>query len=52
VSLTDFDITTLRRLEESLWIAETRYDQTYMDEIFARDFLNLGVRGACGHGKN
>jgi hypothetical protein len=43
--LTDLDITSLHRLEESLWIAETRYDQTYMNEIFAPDFFEFGRSG-------
>jgi hypothetical protein len=43
--VTDLDITTLRRLEEELWIAETRYDAVYMNEIFAPDFFEFGRSG-------
>jgi hypothetical protein len=39
------DIATLRRLEEELWIAETRFDETYMNEIFAPDFFEFGRSG-------
>lgn len=35
----------LRRLEESLWIAETRFDQDYMNRIFADDFFEFGRSG-------
>jgi hypothetical protein len=43
--VTDADIATLRRLEEELWIAETRFDQAYMSEIFAPDFFEFGRSG-------
>jgi hypothetical protein len=43
--LSEEDITTLRRLEEELWIAETRYDAVYMNEIFAPDFFEFGRSG-------
>lgn len=44
-TLCESDIATLRRLEESLWIAETRYDGDYMNVIFAPDFFEFGRSG-------
>ena len=35
----------LRRLEESLWRAVTRFDRSYMDEILAADFFEFGRSG-------
>ena len=35
----------LRRLEESLWRAPTRFDRSYMDEILAADFFEFGRSG-------
>ena len=32
-------------LEESLWIAETRFDQEYMNRILAPDFFEFGRSG-------
>jgi hypothetical protein len=43
--LSDADFATLRRLEEVLWIAETRYDNDYMNRIFAADFFEFGRSG-------
>jgi hypothetical protein len=43
--LNESDIATLRHLEEELWIAETRYDAVYMNEIFAPDFFEFGRSG-------
>ncbi len=39
------DIDELRRLEESLWRAETRFDRALMDETFAADFYEIGRSG-------
>jgi hypothetical protein len=36
----------LRRLEESLWVAKTRYDRSLMDVLFADDFFEFGRSGA------
>ncbi|MEM9212665.1 MAG: DUF4440 domain-containing protein [Pseudomonadota bacterium] len=33
------------RLEESLWQAKTRYDDTYMEKILAPDFFEFGRSG-------
>jgi len=35
----------IRRLEESLWRAETRFDQALMDGVFAPDFFEFGRSG-------
>lgn len=35
----------IRRLEESLWQAECRYDNVLMDKIFAVDFFEFGRSG-------
>ena len=39
----DFD--TLRKLEECLWRAETRFDPHLMDQTFAEDFFEFGRSG-------
>jgi len=35
----------LRRLEESLWRAETRFDRDHMNKVLAPDFLEFGRSG-------
>ena len=35
----------LQRLEETLWIEETRFDRTYMDRVLAEDFFEIGRSG-------
>lgn len=39
------DYETLKRLEESLWIADTRFDSEYMDKILSSDFFEFGRSG-------
>jgi hypothetical protein len=39
------DIDALQKLEESLWIAETRYNDEYMEAVFAPDFFEFGCSG-------
>ena len=39
------DVTELQRLEESLWRAETRFDNSYMDAVLAGDFTEFGRYG-------
>ena len=41
----DKDHETLRRLEESLWIASTRFDLKYMEKILSADFFEFGRSG-------
>jgi hypothetical protein len=35
----------LRRLEESLWRAETRFDRDHMNKVLAPDFFEFGRSG-------
>mgnify|MGYP000624677196 CR=1 FL=1 len=35
----------LKALEESLWRAETRFDDAVMDQVFAKDFCEFGRSG-------
>lgn len=35
----------IRRLEESLWQAESRFDNALMDKTFAQDFFEFGRSG-------
>jgi hypothetical protein len=35
----------LRRLEESLWRAETRFDRAHMERVLAADFSEFGRSG-------
>ena len=43
--LSETDLNEIRRLEESLWISETRFDAAFMDKIFAEDFFEFGRSG-------
>ncbi len=45
MQLSTQDIGTFTQLEESLWIAETRYDIAYMDDILHPDFFEFGCSG-------
>ncbi len=44
-TLIDSDYEQLRRLEESLWQAETRFDDIWMNEVLADDFFEYGRSG-------
>lgn len=35
----------IRRLEESLWQAKSRFDNNLMDQVFAEDFFEFGRSG-------
>ena len=35
----------IRKLEESLWQTETRFDNALMDEVFAQDFFEFDQSG-------
>jgi hypothetical protein len=39
------DFEKLKQLEESLWIAETRFDNNYMDNILSPGFFEFGRSG-------
>jgi len=44
-TLSNVDLANLKKLEESLWLAETRFDRNYMNNIFAPDFFEIGRSG-------
>lgn len=39
------DARKLEKLEEELWQEETRFDVPYMQQVMARDFLEIGRSG-------
>ena len=39
------DIQILRELEESLWVAETRFDRDYMERVLSPGFFEFGRSG-------
>jgi hypothetical protein len=41
----DSAVDTLRRLEESLYASETRFDPEHMDRLLAPDFVEFGASG-------
>ncbi len=41
----DDDTDTLKRLEESLWRAKTRFDRAYCELVFADEFFEFGRSG-------
>lgn len=43
--LSPSDLNDIRRLEESLWVAETRFNVALMDDLFAQDFFEFGRSG-------
>jgi len=43
--LNENDLTEIRGLEESLWRANTRFDNELMDRTFAADFFEFGRSG-------
>jgi hypothetical protein len=45
MTLTADEHDQLRRLEESLWRAETRFDRDHMNEVLAPDFFEFGRSG-------
>ncbi|MCB1181769.1 MAG: hypothetical protein KDK55_07125 [Chlamydiia bacterium] len=45
MQIKDEEKETLRKLEESLWIASTRFDFNYMNRILAHDFFEFGRSG-------
>ncbi len=45
MQIRDEEKETLRQLEESLWIASTRFDFNYMNRILAHDFFEFGRSG-------
>lgn len=45
MSLTSESVAQLRKLEESLWLRSTRFDNAYMRGILADDFREFGQSG-------
>jgi hypothetical protein len=45
LTISDADRTELIRLEEAMWIAETRYDKAFQERHFATDFFEFGRSG-------
>lgn len=45
MKISDGNLNQLKRLEESLWVAKTRFDKEYMDKILAVDFFEFGRSG-------
>ena len=45
MTLTEEVINTLKKLEESLWISETRCDKKYMETILSPAFFEFGRSG-------
>ena len=43
--LSDEDKQLLQRLEEELWLEETRFDIPYMERLLAEDFFEIGRSG-------
>lgn len=39
------DFSTLQALEESLWVAETRFDNDHMERTLSPDFFEVGCSG-------
>lgn len=39
------DVDKLRELEESLWVAQTRFDRAYMEQILSPEFIEFGRSG-------
>lgn len=39
------DLEQLRKLEEELWIEDTRFDRPYMEKVMAPDFFEFGRSG-------
>ncbi len=45
MELSNIDYQELQKLEESLWVAETRFDRAYMERVLAPDFFEFGRSG-------
>ena len=43
--ISEEDRSKLQRFEEELWIEKTRFNRTYMDEVMAQDFFEIGRSG-------
>ena len=45
IEISEKDRSQLQKLEEELWIEETRFDRTYMEEIMASEYFEFGRSG-------
>lgn len=45
MELSDKEVAELRTLEEDLWRRETRFDNAYMERVFAEDYFEYGRSG-------
>ena len=45
LQLSSVDFELLKRLEESLWREETRFDASYLERLLADDFTEIGRSG-------
>ena len=45
IEVSEEDRSKLQKLEEELWVAETRFDRPYMEKIMASDFFEFGRSG-------
>ena len=45
MQISNADLKKLRELEESLWVAETRFNKKYMDSILSLSFFEFGRSG-------
>lgn len=45
MQITNEDFEKIKTLEESLWIAKTRFDYNYMDNILSPNFFEFGRSG-------
>ena len=45
LTISGTDRNELQRLEEELWIDETRFDRPYMEKVMANDFFEFGRSG-------
>jgi hypothetical protein len=45
MEISEEDRSKLQKLEEELWIEETRFNRPYMEEVMASDFFEFGRSG-------
>lgn len=45
MALSEEERSKLQKLEEELWIEDTRFDRPYMEELMAPDFFEFGRSG-------
>ena len=45
LEISNEDSDTLQRLEETLWLTQSRFDRAYMEQVLAPDFFEFGRSG-------